>query len=123
MKSKNKQFSLNGWWNNEGREIRDFLSDLSGDNSFHEKLHVTDSINVYHLAKACNVQMDSDSENYLLRELCGELAEKVVASKHDKMPDDLFNDDGNFHEPYQEEFNRLYDLIEEKLNEHVINNQ
>jgi hypothetical protein len=123
IRVENYNAGLNGWWNGEGREIRDFLSDLSGDNSFHEKLHVTDCIHLYHLAKSCEVQLDRDAENYLLKEVCGELAEQILASKHGKKPDELFNDDGNFYEPYQEKFKRLYDLIEEKLTYHDFNNQ
>ena len=115
VKVKNCTAGLTDWWNNEGKEIRDFLSDLSGDNSFHEKLHVTDSIHVYNLAKACNVPIDRDAKDDLLKEISGELAEQVLASKHGVSPDELFDEDGNFYEQYHEDFNRLYDSIEEKI--------
>ena len=120
-----KTKKLNEWiknrWNNEGNEMRDLLSVLSGDRSFHEKLHITDLVNIYNLSKSCKVPIESDSENYLLKEICGELAEKALASKYRVAPDDLFDEDGSFHEQYQDEFNRFYDLIEEQMT--ITNNQ
>jgi hypothetical protein len=43
------------------------------------------------------------------------LAEQVLASKYCVSSDDLFEEDGSFYEQYQEEFNRLYDQIEEQI--------
>ena len=106
---------VNIWWDSDGRDLRDLLSDLSGDKSFHEKLHVTDAVNLYNFAKSCKIEMESDSENYLLKEVCGELAEKALASKHGVPPENLFDEDGSFYEKYQDEFNRFYDLIEERI--------
>jgi len=112
MKEKKLKKWVNEWWNTKGRELRDFLADLSGDKSFHEKLHVTDIVNIYNFAKSCKVQIESDSENYLLKEICVELAENVLASKHGVSTNDLFDEDGSFYEQYQDEFDKLYDQIE-----------
>jgi len=111
---------INDWWNTDGNELRDLLSDLSDDKNFHEKLQTTDITNLYNFAKSCKIQIDSDSENYLLKEICGELTELALATKHGVSPESLFDEDGNFYKQYQDEFNRFYDLIEEQLI--IINN-
>ena len=121
MKTKKLNEWIKNWWNNEGNELCDLLSVLSGDESFHEKLDVTDIVNIYNFAKSCKVPLDSDSENYLLKEICGELAEQALASKHKVPPENLFDEDGNFYEQYQDEFNRFFDLIEEQFS--VTNNK
>jgi hypothetical protein len=108
---------VNGWWSENGSEFCSFLSELSGDRFFHQKLHVSDRINVFNCANINKIHKDAEARNYLLGEVCGEIAEQVLACKHAKKPDELFDGDGNFYEPYQEEFNRLYDCIEEKLTE------
>ena len=115
MKEKNFKKRVYEWWNTDSSELRDLLSDLSGDKSFHEKLHVTDIVNIYNFSKSCKIQINSDSENYLLKEICGELAEKALTVKHEVSTDDLFDEDGSFYEQYQDEFNRFYDLIEEQM--------
>jgi len=84
------------WWNIESRDVRDLLSELSGDNTFVEKMPTTELVNVYNFAKFCKMQIDSDSESFLLKEICGELAEKALATKHGVFPDDLFDGDGSF---------------------------
>jgi hypothetical protein len=114
---------VNEWWNTGGRELGNFLSDLSGDNTIHEKLHISDRLNVFNYANVSNIQFDEDAKNYLLKEVCGELAEHVLASRRGVSPDDLFDDDGNFYEQFQDEFNRLYDRIEEKITNLESSNQ
>ena len=113
----------NDWWNAKGVDLLIFLSDLSGDKSFHEKLHISDRINVFNYAKIDVIHSDDDAKNYLLKEICGELAEQVLASKHGVLSDELFDGNGNFYEQFQDEFNRLYDRIEEKITYLKSNNQ
>jgi len=113
----------NDWWNAKGMDLINFLSDLSGDKSFHEKLHISDRINVFNYAKIDVIHSDDDAKNYLLKEICGELAEQVLASKHGVLSDELFDGNGNFYEQFQDEFNRLYDRIEEKITYLKSNNQ
>lgn len=106
---------VNDWWKTEGAELSAFLSELSGDTSFQEKLHISDKVNVFNYAKIVVILKLDEAKSYLLKEVCGELAEQVLAVKHGVYPDDLFNEDGNFYEQYQDEFNRLYDRIEEQM--------
>ena len=106
---------VNDWWNAEGVELGNLLLDLSGDKSFLEKLHISDKVNVFNYAKIDVIHSDSEAKNYLLKEICGELAEQVLASKHGVSSDELFDEDGSFYEQYQEEFNRFYDRIEEQM--------
>jgi len=123
MKAKKMNKWVQFWWNIEGRDVRDLLSELSGDNDFVEKMPTTDLVNVYNFAKACEVTIEGDSESFLLKEICGELAEKALASKHGVSPDDLFDGNGNFYEQYQDEFNRFYDLLEDRITFHAFNNK
>jgi hypothetical protein len=107
---------VSDWWNtNAGKDLHNFLANLSGDKSIHEKLHVSDWINAFNYANINVIHADEEAKNYLLKEVCGELAEQVLASKHGVSTDELFDEDGNFYEQYQDEFNRLYDRIEEKI--------
>ena len=106
---------VNDWWDAEGMEFRIFLSDLSGDDTFHEKLHQSDRVNVYNYAKIHVIHLDEVAKDYLLKDVCVELTDRVLATKHGVSIDELFDHDGNFHEQYQEEFNRLYDRIEEMM--------
>ena len=106
---------VNDWWNTGGMELRNFLSDVSGDSVFHEDMPVSDRLNVYLYAKMNEIRIDEEAKNYLLKDICSELADRILASKHGVSIDDLFDKDGNFHEQYQDEFNRLYDLLEEKM--------
>jgi len=115
MKVKRINEWMNDWWNTDGKDLLDLLSNLSGDKTFHEKLHTTDLINVYNFAKSCEIPIDNDSENFLLKEICGELAEQALATKYGVSPDELFDEDGNFYEQYQGKFNRFYDQIEEQI--------
>jgi len=112
---------VNDWWNAEGMDFGKFLTELSDDNSFLEKLHISDRINVFNYAKIDVIHSDVEAKNYLLKEICGELAEQVLASKHSVSSNELFDDDDNFHEQFQDEFNRLYDRIEEQMT-HLNNN-
>jgi hypothetical protein len=107
---------VNDWWNAEGMELASLLSELSGDKSFLEKLHISDRANVFNYAKIDAIHNDKvEAKNYLLKEICGEFAEQVLASKYGVSSDELFDEDGSFYEQYQEEFNRLYDQIEEQM--------
>jgi hypothetical protein len=106
---------VDDWWNTEGTELSAFLSELSGDASFQERLHISDRVNVFNYAKLYVVHQIEEVKDYLLKEVCGELAEQVLASKNGVSPDELFDHDGCFHVHYQDEFNRLYDRIEEKI--------
>ena len=49
---------VNDWWDTAGMEFRTFLSDLSGDNCFHEDLPVSDRLNVYLYAKINEIHFD-----------------------------------------------------------------
>ena len=115
MSNNNFDVKLNDWWNTGGIQIRDFLSDLSGDKSFHEKMHISDKTNVYNYAQSHEVPINDEAKCDLLKEICGELAEKILASKHGVSTNDLFDEDGSFYEQYQDEFNRLFDQIEEQM--------
>ena len=115
MSNNNFDVKLNDWWNTGGIQIRDFLSDLSGDKSFHEKMHISDKTNVYNYAQSHEVPINDEAKCDLLKEICGELAEKILASKHGVSTNDLFDEDGSFYEKFQDEFNRLYDQIEEQM--------
>ena len=112
---------VNDWWNAKGMELGNFLTEMSGDKSFLKKLHISDRINVFNYAKIDVIHYDDEAKTCLLKEICGELAEQVLASKYGVSSDELFDDDGNFFEQYQEEFNRLYDRIEEQMT-HLYNN-
>jgi hypothetical protein len=115
---------VSDWWNTSNdKDLRSFLTNLSGDKSIHEKLHVSDWINVFNYANINAIHADEEAKNYLLKEVCGELAEQVLASKHGVSPDELFDEDGNFYEQFQDEFNRFYDQIEEKITDIEISNQ
>ena len=105
----------NHWWNTDGKDLEDLLSELSGDSAFHKKLHTTDLINVYNCAKSCEILIDRDAESFLLKEICGELAEQALATKNGVTPDELFDENDCFYEQYQDEFNRFYDRIEEQM--------
>ena len=106
---------VNDWWDTAGMEFRTFLSDLSGNNCFHDDLPVSDRLNVYLYAKINEILFDKEAKDYLLKDVCSELADRLLASRHGVSIDDLFDHDGNFHEQYQDEFNRLYDILEEKM--------
>jgi len=106
---------VNDWWNTGGMELRNYLSDLSGDNSFHEDLPVSDMLNVYLYSKNNEIRFDKEAKEYLLKDVCSELADRILATRHGVSVDELFDADGNFYEPYQDEFNRLYDILEEKM--------
>jgi hypothetical protein len=114
---------VNDWWDAEGAELSAFLSELSGDTSFQESLHISDRINVFNYANLYVIHQVEEVKDYLLKEVSGELAEQVLASKHGVSPDELFDHDGNFHVHYQDEFNRLYDSIEEKITDLENSNQ
>jgi len=116
MKVKRIKEWINHWWNTDGKDLVDLLSELSGDGTFHKKLHTTDLINVYNFVKSCKVQIDRDSESFLLKEISGELAEQALATKNGVTPDELFDADGCFYAQYQDDFNRFYDRIEEQMN-------
>ena len=105
----------NDWWDANAKDLVNLLSELSDDMSFHENLHVSDKINVFNYANINNIQFDEEVKTFLLKEICGELAEQVLASKYGVISDDLFDEDGNFYEEFHEEFNRLYDRIEELM--------
>ena len=112
---------VNDWWETKGMDLVNLLSELSDDMSFHENLHVSDKINVFNYANINNIQFDEEVKTFLLKEICGELAEQVLASKYGVSSDELFDEDGNFYEQFQNEFNRLYDRIEEQMT-HLYNN-
>jgi hypothetical protein len=83
--------------------------------TFTGKLQVEDKINLYNYVRTCEVSMDREDKNSLLKVICMETAEKVIVSKHGISTGELFNSDGYFLEQYQEEYNKLYDLIEDRL--------
>jgi hypothetical protein len=57
----------------------------------------------------------SDEESDLLKEICVELSEGIVASRHGLSAEALYDADGCFYEQYQDEYNRLYDRIEQQM--------
>jgi len=60
------------------------------------------------------------TDNNFLKVVCGELAEMALAARYDVSQDELFDEDGNFYEQYQDVFNRLYDFAEEQMT-HLVN--
>ena len=122
MKDKRINEWINHWWDTDGKDLAELLSELSGDRAFHKELHTTDLINVYNFVKSCEVQIDRDSESFLLKEISGELAEQALAARKGVMPDELFDENGCFYEQYQDDFNRFYDRIEEQMI-HLNNNK
>ena len=54
-------------------------------------------------------------KNSLLKQFCGELVEKALATTHGVSTCDMFDENGCFYEHYQDLFNRLYDFAEEQI--------
>jgi hypothetical protein len=110
-----KAKEINEWWNGKGCEIRDFLSDLSGDRSFHKKLHISDAVNVHNYMQTGKVPAGSGEEDDLLKGICAELAEGVLVVRNGVSVEALYDAYGCYYPPYQDEYNRLYDRIEQQM--------
>jgi hypothetical protein len=60
------------------------------------------------------------NQNSFLKKVCCDLAEIVLAARYDVTPDELYDEDGCFHQQYQDVFNRLYDFAEGQM-KHLVN--
>jgi hypothetical protein len=55
------------------------------------------------------------NKNSFLKKFCGDLSEMALAAGYAVTPDELYGENGCFHERYQDVFNRLYDFAEEQM--------
>jgi len=55
------------------------------------------------------------TDNNLLKEVCGEMAEIALAARYGVSQEELFDEDGSFYPQYQDTFNTLYDYAEEQV--------
>lgn len=58
---------------------------------------------------------NKDEERSLTIRIVSELADLALVNQHGKTLEEMCNDDGEFLEEYQEQFNRIYDKIEDAV--------
>lgn len=68
-----------------------------------------------YLFKSGKLPHSRDEERSLTIEIVSELADLALVNQHGIPLEDMCNDDGEFLEEYQEQFNRIYDKIEDAV--------
>jgi len=114
--------NINQWWNNLSIETKNLFSGMNSqetnndnNSAFWLKLQLSDKRNIYKYWQYRKgiIQMDDDDANSLLMEIICELVDLKLEKNYGKPREDMCNDEGCFHEKYQESFNDLYDDIED----------
>lgn len=120
MKKNKSIATANEWWNNTTNEIKSLFSGVNNETAngiFWKKLNETDRNNIYRYwqYKTGKIDIQVDDANSLLREIICELADVVMENEHNVSRENMCGNDGSFLEKYQDEFNSLYDDIEDRL--------
>lgn len=79
------------------------------DRQFHTDIHKL------YLLKSGELPENTDEERSLLIGIVSELADLVLVNRHGIPLEDMCNDDGEFLEEYQEQFNQIYDKMEDAV--------
>ena len=78
---------------------------------------MSDKQNIYQWrqAEAGNIDLCEDDKHSLLMEIVSELAELTMEREFNVSSDEMYNEEGNYLEKFQDRFNDLYDEIEDRL--------
>ncbi|MFS2717032.1 hypothetical protein AAH068_19180 [Bacteroides uniformis] len=68
-----------------------------------------------YLYKSGKLPENKDEERSLTIGIVSELADLALVNQHGKPLEEMCNDNGEFLEEYQEQFNRIYDKIEDAV--------
>lgn len=68
-----------------------------------------------YLHQSGKLPKNEDEERSLTIGIVSELADLALVNQHGKPLEEMCNDDGEFLEEYQEQFNRIYDKIEDAV--------
>lgn len=110
METKN----LNGWWAEQPDELKQAFS-LFPDECWEEAdLYLKINIHNYCYLKKDGA-LTEDKERPMLIEIVCELADAELCRTNGKPLDEMCDADGAFLEEYQDQFDRIYDRLEENI--------
>ena len=78
-------------------------------------MHLQVEFSRLYLYKSGKLPENKDEERSLTIGIVSELADLALVNQHGKPLEEMCNDNGEFLEEYQEQFNRIYDKIEDAV--------
>lgn len=112
--------TVNEWWKALAMDVKLLIIGIYDEDEadiFWKHLFVSDQQNIYQWrqAEAGNIDLCEDDKHSLLMEIVSELAELTMEREFNVSSDEMYNEEGNYLEKFQDRFNDLYDEIEDRL--------
>ena len=112
--------TVNEWWKALAMDVKLLIIGIYDEDEadiFWKHLFVSDQQNIYQWrqAEAGNIDLCEDDKHSLLMEIVSELAELTMEGEFNVSSDEMYNEEGNYLEKFQDRFNDLYDEIEDRL--------
>ncbi len=112
--------TVNEWWKALAMDVKLLIIGIYDEDEadiFWKHLFMSDKQNIYQWrqAEAGNIDLCEDDKHSLLMEIVSELAELTMEREFNVSSDEMYNEEGNYLEKFQDRFNDLYDEIEDRL--------
>lgn len=112
--------TVNEWWKALAMDVKLLIIGIYDEDEadiFWKHLFMSDKQNIYQWrqAEAGNIDLCEDDKHSLLMEIVSELAELTMEREFNVSSDEMYNEEGNYLEKFQDRFNDLYDKIEDRL--------